>query len=73
MQGEPLRCPAHVAAVARAKPPLFQPGVATEAPQAVVNQWEKNKILSVKSICFYPKEHLNIEDLGNFLSQIHRC
>lgn len=27
----------------------------------------------VKSICFYPKEHLDIEDLGNFLSQIHRC
>ena len=44
MQGEPLRCPAHVAAVevARPRPPLVQPGVATEAPEAVVNQWEKN-------------------------------
>ena len=27
---------------------------------------EKNEILSVKSICFHPKEHLNIEDLGDF-------
>lgn len=65
MQGEPLRCPAHVAAVAR--PPLFQPGVATESPQAVVNQWKKMVSICQKCL-FLSKEHRYPDDLGDLES-----
>lgn len=67
MQGEPLRCPAHVAAVARPRPPLVQPGVTPESPQAVVNQWKKIKFyLSKVSVSIKKNIYINIEDLGDF-------
>ena len=58
MQAAPLRCPAHVVAMARH--PLFRPGITTESPQAVV----ESLFLAVKSIYFYQK-NINYDDLGD--------